>query len=84
MVNTAHKGRRYEYEIQQMFEKEGYIVTRASGSHSPFDLICTKLTEPPPQFGAAGNKKISFVAFVQCKVKKLQSARPEDPSRAFP
>ena len=68
MVNKAHKGRRYEYEVQQLFEKAGYIVTRASGSHSPFDLVFTKMTENYLT-GQAQNKKICFVAFVQCKVR---------------
>ncbi len=72
MVNTAHKGRRYEYEVQQLFEQAGYIVTRASGSHSPFDLVCTKITENALT-GEKMSKKISFVAFVQCKIKAVAS-----------
>lgn len=68
-MNKAAKGRRYEYEIKEMFEKAGYVVTRASGSHSPFDLVCIKITENI--MTGEKHKKISFVAFVQCKFKKL-------------
>ena len=63
MLNKAQKGRRSEIEVTQLFEQAGYKVTRAAASKSPFDLICTKFTEE--------NKKICFVAFVQCKIKAV-------------
>ena len=63
MLNKAQKGRRYEIEVKQLFEQAGYKVTRAAASKGPFDLICTKFTEE--------NKKICFVAFVQCKIKAV-------------
>ena len=69
-MNTAHKGRRYEYEIQKMFEDAGYTVTRAAGSHSPFDLVAVKITESP--ITGEKHKKISFLCLVQCKHKKLR------------
>ncbi len=65
MVNTAMKGKRYEHEVKAIFEEAGYTVTRAAASKGPFDLICTKFTEE--------NRKICFVAFVQCKVRAVSS-----------
>ena len=57
------KGVRLEREVIHIFEKAGYIAMRTAGSHSPFDVILVKYTEQ--------NQKICFVAFVQCKVKKI-------------
>ncbi len=69
MVNTAQKGRRYEIEVKEIFEQAGYVVTRAAASKGPFDLICTKFTEE--------NKKICFVAFIQCKIKAISHSPAE-------
>ncbi|MBT9252190.1 MAG: hypothetical protein KM296_00545 [Brockia lithotrophica] len=33
------KGRNAEYAVKRKLEKEGYIVIRSAGSHSPADLI---------------------------------------------
>jgi len=70
------KGVRLEREVIQIFKKAGYTAFRSAGSHSPFDVVLVKQTEE--------NKKICFVAFVQCKVKKLKAAKPEDPLQALP
>lgn len=75
-MNRYQKGRRYEYEVKWLFEQAGYEVTRASSSKSPFDLVCTKLTDD--------NKKVAFVAFIQCKVSKLRKQEPEDQLSASP
>ena len=56
------RGVRLEREIMQIFKDNGYIVMRTAGSHSPFDVVLIK--------ESAELKKICFVAFVQCKVKK--------------
>ena len=57
------KGRDLEYEVLKIFRKAGFMAARTAGSHSPYDVIIWKETKE--------NKKICFVAFVQCKVKKL-------------
>ena len=63
MSNPNYKrGVKLEREIQKIFRDAGYIAIRTAGSHSPWDVILVKETE--------GLKKICFVAFVQCKVKK--------------
>jgi hypothetical protein len=38
------KGRRLEYKVKKELEKNGYIVIRSAGSHSPFDLVALKQT----------------------------------------
>ena len=62
-MSNYNKGVRLEREVIKIFKENGYIAFRTAGSHSPFDVILVKTTEE--------NKKICFVAFVQCKVKKL-------------
>ena len=39
------KGRAHEYNVKHLLEEAGYTVTRAAGSHSPFDLIATRTTD---------------------------------------
>ena len=57
------KGVRLEREVVNIFKKAGFEAVRTAGSKSPFDVILWKTTDQ--------NKKICFVAFVQCKVKKV-------------
>lgn len=38
-ITNYTKGRAVEYEAKKMLEKEGCLVMRTAGSHSPFDLI---------------------------------------------
>lgn len=46
MANKNYiKGRNHEYTVKHLLEKAGYTVTRAAGSHSPFDLIATRTTD---------------------------------------
>ena len=56
------KGVRLEREIVKIFKENGYEAIRTAGSHSSFDVILIKKTRD--------YKKVCFVAFVQCKVKK--------------
>lgn len=63
MVNNYAKGVRLEREVIAIFKQAGWTTIRSAGSHSPFDVILIKET--------GENKKICFVAFVQCKVKAL-------------
>ena len=63
MVNPNYKrGVRLEREVMQIFKEHGFIVMRTAGSHSPFDVVLVKESDEL--------KKICFVAFVQCKVKR--------------
>ena len=55
------RGVRLEREVMNIFKAKGYIAQRTAGSHSPFDVVLVKENK---------DKKICFVAFVQCKVKK--------------
>jgi Holliday junction resolvase-like predicted endonuclease len=38
MVNTAAKGRRFEYKVQRLLRDSGYVVVRCAAS-KPFDLV---------------------------------------------
>jgi len=62
-MSNYNKGVRLEREVISIFKKAGFGALRTAGSHSPFDVIIWKETEE--------NKKICFVAFIQCKVKKV-------------
>ena len=63
MANPNYKrGVRLEREVMQIFKEHGFVVMRTAGSHSPFDVVLVKESEEL--------KKICFVAFVQCKVKR--------------
>ena len=62
-VSNYGKGRRFEHEVQHLFEANGYTVLRAASSKGPYDLVAWKETEQ--------NKKTVYlvIAFAQCKVK---------------
>jgi len=66
-VNKKYeKGVRLEREVVELFKNAGWDAQRTAGSHSPFDVVLVKYTEGHGK----EYKKICFVAFVQCKVKK--------------
>ena len=55
------RGRRFEYEVMDIFKRAGYVVSRTAGSHSLFDVALIKMTKDM--------KKIAHVAFVQCRTE---------------
>ena len=57
------KGRKYEYDVMDIFKEKGYTVTRAAASHSPFDVIATKITKKYTY-------EVWVVVLCQCKKKK--------------
>jgi Holliday junction resolvase len=59
------KGRNFEYRIKKMYEKDGYLVFRTAGSHSPADLIA---------FPFPGTKK---PILIQCKASDKQTSTKE-------
>ena len=61
-MSNYKKGVRLEREVVKIFKENGYNALRTAGSHSPYDVVIWKET--------GENKKICFVAFIQCKVKK--------------
>ncbi len=61
-MNTYKKGVKLEREVVNIFRNSGFQAARTAGSKSPYDVIVWK------EIG--DNKKICFVAFIQCKVKK--------------
>lgn len=66
MVSAVAKGTKYEREVIEMFRANGYEVRdvmRTSKSHGTYDVIAVKRTNE--------NKKICFIALVQCKINKL-------------
>ena len=62
-MTKYEKGVRLEREVVKIFKDNGFGALRTAGSHSPFDVIIWKTTN--------NNEKICFVAFIQCKVKKI-------------
>jgi Holliday junction resolvase len=50
-----HKGRRLEYRVKKLFEKNGYFVIRSSGSHTPVDIVAINKDE---------------IVLIQCCTKK--------------
>jgi len=58
-------GRRFEYQLKKDLESQGWLVTRASGSHGVYDLIALRESEQGPQ-----------VALFQCKVCKTDKVNP--------
>ena len=57
------RGVRLEREVVRIFKENGFEAVRTAGSHSQWDVILVK--------ESSELKKICFVAFVQCKTKKL-------------
>ncbi len=42
MKGVRAKGTRLEHLVKHRLEEKGYLVVRAAGSHSPFDLVALK------------------------------------------
>lgn len=63
-MNNYRKGIRLEREVVNIFKDKGWIAQRTAGSHSPFDVILIKTNKD--------TKRVCFVAFVQCKKKKVK------------
>ena len=51
-------GTKYEYRAKKELEKEGYLVIRSAGSHSPFDLV------------ALGALEVNFIQIKKVSEKK--------------
>ena len=67
MVNKNYlRGVRLEREVQKIFRDAGWIAVRTAGSHSQWDVILVKQSETLQK-----KVMIEFVAFVQCKTKKI-------------
>lgn len=62
-MTAYEKGRAFEYKIKKLFTDAGYTVTRAAGSHSPFDLIAVDHK----------GKEVWFSIFMQCKCHSKES-----------
>ena len=73
-MTQYERGVRLEREVIKIFKENGFIAFRTAGSHSPFDVILVKETE---NLMGEKNRKICFVAFVQCKVTKDLKTNPE-------
>lgn len=59
------RGRRLEWQVKKDYESRGWHVTRASGSHSAYDLIAVMQKD----------RNFTHIKFIQCKViKKLTDA----------
>jgi Holliday junction resolvase len=67
-MSNVSKGHDYEREVKKLFEREGYTVTRAASSNSPFDLVATKVTE-------RNTKKTYYVVLMQQKIRKRRRGK---------
>lgn len=63
-MNTARKGRRYEWKIRDQYIEKGYIVTRSASSKGKIDLI-------------AIHPQLKIIALIQCKAGKLSNPEKE-------
>jgi len=61
-------GFRFEHEVAQYYTKRGYLVIRAAGSHTPFDLLCLPL----------GEHLENNVLVMQLKRYTKYAAKPDD------
>ena len=69
-MNRAHKGRAFEHEIRDIFEREGYCGFRGAGSKGLFDspngpvkadLVMTKMDR---------QTRTVKIILLQCKINK--------------
>jgi Holliday junction resolvase len=64
--SNYNRGRRFEWELKRDLENDGFLVTRASGSHGVFDLIALKEEHDE-----------SIAWLIQCKVTKNKKSIPQ-------
>ena len=62
MTNPMKKGRDYEYEVQEMLRKNGYVTTRSSGSHGEWDITAVKK--------GLRSRRVLYVLLIQAKMTK--------------
>lgn len=60
MTNYS-RGRAFEYEVMQMFEKAGYITFRTAGSHGIADVIAIR------KYDYGDSQIVTEVLLIQCK-----------------
>jgi len=46
-VTRYESGRRFEWAVKRVLEREGWFVVRSAGSHSPADLVALRNGHPP-------------------------------------
>ncbi len=66
MTKPVIKGTIYEREVVNMFKANGYECVRTARSHGEYDIIAYKRNR---------YKKICFITFVQCKLKKIKKQK---------
>ncbi len=64
MINTAGKGRRYEWKIRDKYIAMGYRVFRSRASRGAVDLI-------------AINPQTKIICLIQCKASKIYKPERE-------
>jgi Holliday junction resolvase len=67
-VSKASKGRSFEHEVRDLFERAGFSVVRGAASKGEMlqekvDLICTRETRSNKQ------KVLLLIVGVQCKIR---------------
>lgn len=78
------RGRRQEYARKKRWEEKGYLVVRASGSHSAFDLVALPINPDWPVHAIQvktikeGSEKQAY-----CMVRKFKADPPLPPSKHF-
>lgn len=59
-MSNYTRGRTLEYAVMNLFRQDEWVVTRAAGSHGPFDFIATK-------HGTRNKDEVWFLVLGQCK-----------------
>jgi hypothetical protein len=66
MTNKNYKkGRKKEYKIKKLLEKEGYIVLRSAGSHGFADLVAVRKPK---------EREVREIKFIQCKPENFRES----------
>jgi len=65
-MTRYQKGRRLEYRVKELLEREGYFVIRSSGSHTPVDIVAINESE---------------VVLIQCCTKKDKKRKARELSQ---
>ncbi|MBI4033823.1 hypothetical protein HY379_02370 [Candidatus Saccharibacteria bacterium] len=69
-MNTAAKGRAFEHEIRDMFEREGYSVIRGAGSKGLFDSPSGVVKPDLVASKTDRQKRVVKIILALCKISK--------------
>jgi hypothetical protein len=71
------RGRAFEYRVKAFFERLGWWVCRAAGSHGKADLVAVRAPNFHDAFGP-GNPLPGETAFIQAKLGAISKSEREE------